>query len=126
LRQKISTLESFLKRVKDKGTSIEQLIAKEILKIGIENYLIIYRRRSVIEGLFGSLKEYYKIAGSSNSKLMIKKGENIGIFALLICIGLQIHSLTKYRLIKNNIAPIKSIYAVRLSELILYYEKENG
>ena len=126
LRKKISTLESFLKRVKDKGTGIEQLIAKEILKIGIENYLIIYRRRSVIEGLFGSLKEYYKIAGNSNSKLMIKKGENIGVFALLICIGLQIHSLTKYRLIKNNIAPIKSIYAVRLSELILYYEKENG
>ncbi|MHA1253756.1 MAG: hypothetical protein ACTSRP_27570 [Candidatus Helarchaeota archaeon] len=43
------------------------------MKIGIENYLIIYRRRSVIEGLFGSLKEYYKIAGNNNSKLMIKK-----------------------------------------------------
>jgi len=32
----------------------------------------------------------------------------------------------KYRLIKNNIAPIKSLYAVKLSELILHYEKENG
>ncbi|MHA1232939.1 MAG: transposase, partial [Candidatus Helarchaeota archaeon] len=88
------------------------------------NYLIIYRRRSVIESLFGSLKEYYKIAGNYNNKLRLKSGEKIGVFALLICIGLQIHSITKYRLLKDNIRPIRSLYTVRLSELILNYEKE--
>jgi len=126
LKQKISRLELFLRQVESKGSSIEKLIARELLNIGIENYLILYRRRSVIESLFGTLKEYYKIAGNSNSKLMLKRGEDIGVFALLICIGLQIHSITKYRLIKNNIAPIKSLYAVKLSEMLLYYEKENG
>ena len=74
--------------------------------------------------MFGSPKEYYKIAGNYNNKLRLKSGEKIGVFALLICIGLQIHSITKYRLLKDNIRPIRSLYAVRLSELILNYEKE--
>ncbi|MHA1311837.1 MAG: hypothetical protein ACTSQO_13065, partial [Candidatus Helarchaeota archaeon] len=77
LKQKISRLELFLRQVESKGSSIEKLIARELLNIGIENYLILYRRRSVIESLFGTLKEYYKIAGNSNSKLMLKRGENI-------------------------------------------------
>jgi len=54
---------------------------------------------------------------------MLKRGENIGVFALLICIKLQIYSITECRLIKNNITPIKYLYAIKHTGILLYCEK---
>ncbi|MBD3227708.1 MAG: transposase [Candidatus Lokiarchaeota archaeon] len=59
LFREIQKIEHKLKVCKTSGTEIEKYVAEKILNIGVENYLLIYRRRSIVEGLIGCSKEYF-------------------------------------------------------------------
>lgn len=88
--------------------------------------MLIYRRRAVIEGLIGHLKDHYYLAGKTNSKLQIKGAEKVGVHCLLIFIAVQINAMTRYRLLKHNIHVIQDVFGVKLSEFVLHYEIKNG
>ena len=118
----IQSLTRELEECEANGTDFEQYTARVILKIGVENYLLIYRRRAVIEGLIGHLKDYYYLAGKTNSKLQLKGGEKVGVHCFLIFIAVQINALTRYRILKHNIHVNQNLFGVKLSEFLLHYE----
>jgi hypothetical protein len=122
----VQALTSELERCEREGTVWEQEVARKILQLGVENYLLIYRRRATIEGLIGNLKEYHGLAGKTNSRLKVKGGEKVGVHCLLIFIAVQLNALTRYRLMKHNIHVNQNLFAVKLSDFLLNYEIENG
>ncbi|HUX98784.1 MAG TPA: transposase [Candidatus Deferrimicrobium sp.] len=118
----VKSLKCELDECEMHGTAFEHLVARAILNIGVENYLLIYRRRAVIEGLIGHLKDYYYLAGKTNSKLQIKGGEQVSVHCLLIFLAVQINAMIRYRLLKHNIRVNQNLFGVKLSEFFLHYE----
>ncbi len=58
IQQQYHVIQSLTRKLEEceaNGTDFEQYTALVILKTGVENYLLIYRRRAVIEGLIGHL-----------------------------------------------------------------------
>jgi len=122
LYQVVKRLKEALKDCEHQGTDFEFRVARAILNMGVENYLLIYRRRAVIEGLIGHLKDYYYLAGNTNSKLQIKGSEHVGVHCLLVFIAVQTNAMTRYRLLKHNIRVNQNLFGVKLSEFLLHYE----
>ncbi|TFG04673.1 MAG: IS4/IS5 family transposase [Promethearchaeota archaeon] len=125
LYQLVKSLKHVLEECELHGTDFEFRVARAILNMGVENYLLIYRIRAVIEGLIGHLKDYYYLAGKTNSKLQIKGGEHVGVHCLLIFLAVQINAMVRYRLLKHNIRVNQNLFGVKLSEFLLHYEIVN-
>jgi len=114
-------LKEILTAVSSDGTEFEKLVAKLILKVGSEEYLQIYRNRSVIEGLFGLIKSCYYLLGRPNRVLPIKGENEVEIHGLLTIIAMQFLALFNYKLLKEETNLLRSMYYIKLSELKLYY-----
>jgi len=105
------------------GTELKKIVGQEILSVGVENFLDMYVRRNVIEGLIGVGKSAYLDLSNKKSKLRVTGKERVAIKVLLILIGLQFRALTNYRILRRENLVMKDLYWVKLSEILVRYEK---
>lgn len=105
------------------GTALKKLVGQEILFMGVENFLDIYVRRNVIEDLIGVGKSSYLDLSNKKNKLRVTGQERVSIKVLLILIGLQFRALTNYRILHREHLVMKDLYWVKLSEILVRYEK---
>lgn len=112
------------------GTELKKIVGREILSVGVENFLDIYVRRNVIEGLIGVGKSAYLDLSNKKNKLRVMGQERVSIKVLLILIGLQFRALTNYRILRRENLVMKDLYWVKLSEILVRHEQiplqENG
>ncbi len=99
-----------------------KFIAQIILSVGIENFLDIYARRNVIEGLIGVGKSTYLELTNKKNKILVMGQEKVSIKVLLILIGLQFRALTNYRILQKQNGVMKDLYWVNLSEILMNYQ----
>jgi len=99
-----------------------KLIGQYILSVGAENFLELYARRNVIEGLIGVDKSKYLDLTGKKNKILILGQENVAVRVLLILVGLQFKALTNYRILKRQNGVMKDLYWMNCSELVLNYE----
>ena len=88
----------------------------------MENFLEIYARRNVIEGLIGVGKSAYLDLSNKKNKILVIGQEKVSIKVLLILIGLQFRALTNYRVLRRQNLVMKDLYWVNLSEIVINYE----
>lgn len=103
-------------------SELNKFIAREILSVGVENFLEIYARRNVIEGLIGVGKSAYLDLSNKKNKILVIGQEKVSIKVLLILIGLQFRALTNYRVLRRQNLVMKDLYWVNLSEIVINYE----
>ena len=103
------------------NSEIHKLIANKLLSVGVENYLEIYARRNVIEGLIGVGKSTYLDLTNKKNKILVLGQEKVSIKVLLILIGLQFRALTNYRILQKQNGVMKDLYWVNLSEILVNY-----
>ncbi|MHA1301691.1 MAG: hypothetical protein ACTSO9_19900 [Candidatus Helarchaeota archaeon] len=88
----------------------------------MENFLDLYVRRNVIEGLIGVGKETYIDLTNKKNKILVMGSEKIAIKVLLILVGLQFRAMTNYRRLKRQDCAMKDLYWINVSEILVNYQ----
>jgi len=92
-----------------------------LLELGIINFIKLYRKRPVIEGLFGLMKSCHALLGRADRRLPVKGKKNIQVHGMLTIIALQFKAYFNYLVLGHSGHYLRSLYSIKLSELTLYY-----
>ena len=112
--EEIKMLEDLLYEQLGSNLPSTKIVARNLLNIGVHNFIELYKRRSIIEALIGDAKETYCLLGKTNNKLIIMGQERVTVEVLFIFIGLQFKAMTHYRLMKSQNHLLKNLYWVNI------------
>jgi len=120
----LEDIEEALKKLEKDESKIPKLALnylKIFKNIGIEKFIMEYRGREVIEGLFGMMKGCYALLGRANRKLPLKGKNQVHKHGLFILIAMQYLAYFNYKILGKKINKLRALYYIKMKEIEVIY-----
>jgi hypothetical protein len=90
-------------------------------KIGLEEFITLYRERPVIEGLFGMMKGCYALLGRTDRRLPVKGEDQAYKHGLFILNAMQFLAYFNYRILNTKNHLLRSLYFIKFKEISVLF-----
>jgi len=90
-------------------------------EIGFENFIMLYRLRPIIEGLFGMMKSCYALLGRVDRRLPVKGKSQAHKHGLFIINAMQYLAYFNYLILNNKSHLLRTLYYIKVKELRIIY-----
>ncbi|MHA1299542.1 MAG: hypothetical protein ACTSO9_08925, partial [Candidatus Helarchaeota archaeon] len=90
-------------------------------EIGFKEFLMQYRPRSIVEGLFGMMKSCYALLGRVDRRLPLKGKEQAHKHGLFILLAMQYLAYFNYKILNREKHLLRSLYYIKLKEIDVIY-----
>lgn len=117
----IREAEIELEKIEGITPGIVSRYLKIFREIGIEDFIILYRLRTIIEGLFGMMKGCYALLGRQDRRLPLKGESQAHKHGLFILLAMQYLAYLNYKILNRKTHLLRSLYYIKLKEIEVIY-----
>ena len=117
----IKEAEIELEKIEGITPGIVPRYLKIFREIGIEDFITLYRLRTIIEGLFGMIKGCYALLGRQDRRLPLKGESQAHKHGLFILLAMQYLAYLNYKILNRKTHLLRSLYYIKLKEIEVIY-----